>query len=335
MRKGLVYALVLVFGLVLFGVGAPAMAAESKIVVFIDGKELVFSESDGLGVPFIDANSRTMVPIRKTLEMIGAAVNFQDNTVIIEKDGVTVSFVVGGKAYVNGAEYYIDTRAVIVDERSYIPIRFALEPLGYYVSWDAAFNTVVISHTNRPFVLPEEPVDEIARELFEKVLREISRLVLDEGISNMPPPEAFGVDAWSSYGSFVVSYETVWIDGRPYWETNLPYKNLRDYYAKTYTGEALDLILSTRWTEVDGKIYANPQGGASGWGLENIEVKLVAQNGNEYTYEGRFDISIGFVEEYSEIFNETMQFSIKKVEDGYRISSLRDIPDGWLFLIFG
>ena len=39
------------------------------INIFINGKELKFDEKENLGMPFVDENKRTMVPIRKPIQM--------------------------------------------------------------------------------------------------------------------------------------------------------------------------------------------------------------------------------------------------------------------------
>lgn len=123
----------------------PASAAE-PVRVTIDGEAVVF---DGAyGYPYIDSANRTQVPFRKTLETFGCAVSWEDTTrtAIAEKDGVTVRVPIG-QAYieVDDSKVAIDTTAIIVDNRTYLPIRAVLEAFGAQVSWNDTTRCVVVT----------------------------------------------------------------------------------------------------------------------------------------------------------------------------------------------
>ena len=78
------------------------------------------------GIPFIDSNNRTQVPLRMTMESLGAVVdwNQKTQTAVVEKDGIRVEVPIG-KAHIikNGQKIPNDTVAIIRGNRTFIPIR--------------------------------------------------------------------------------------------------------------------------------------------------------------------------------------------------------------------
>jgi hypothetical protein len=124
------------------------ISATQDISVTVETTEIPFSKDDGLGfgVPFIDKNNRVQVPVRKTLEALGATVDYNasDRIVTVALDGVVLRFEIDGKARLNGESYEIDTSATIRDGRTYIPVRYAVEPFGYLVKWDSLKRDVLI-----------------------------------------------------------------------------------------------------------------------------------------------------------------------------------------------
>lgn len=121
---------------------------KAYVTVVLNNRELVFSESENLGVPFIDENNRTLVPLRKPLEAIGAEVSYDglNRSVRVEKDGNIVIIPIDGNIItVNSKEVAMDAKAIIKDSRTYIPIRFIFEALGYDVEWKAGSKIIMIS----------------------------------------------------------------------------------------------------------------------------------------------------------------------------------------------
>lgn len=101
--------------------------------------------------PYIDGNSRTMIPVRFVSEALGADVSWDDNaqTAVISLDGTTVKVPVGSKTITvtksgNTSTVTMDTQAVITDGRTCIPIRFVAEALGAYVGYSNYYDTVEI-----------------------------------------------------------------------------------------------------------------------------------------------------------------------------------------------
>jgi len=117
--------------------------------VVTDNKAVAFTSKDGMGVPFIDKNNRTLVPVRKLLESIGAEVSYtsdeKGNVVSVgaERNGIHIILNIDSNEYsVNGAVLAMDTAAVIKNGRTYIPARPVLEAFGYQVSYSEAGKSV-------------------------------------------------------------------------------------------------------------------------------------------------------------------------------------------------
>ena len=90
----------------------------------------------GDAAPYIDSAWRTMVPVRALAETFGATVNFEDNVVTIVDGDTEIVMTIGETTYtVNGEEQTMDTAPVIGSgDRTYVPVRFVAEALGYTVT---------------------------------------------------------------------------------------------------------------------------------------------------------------------------------------------------------
>ena len=87
--------------------------------------------------PYVDSNWRTMVPIRALAEAFDAKVVYDndDRTVTIDYDGKIIVMTIDESTYtVDGEELTMDTAAVIKGDRTYVPVRFAAEAMGFKVT---------------------------------------------------------------------------------------------------------------------------------------------------------------------------------------------------------
>ena len=119
--------------------------AADEVGISIDGTQVEFTQESGQ--PFIDENNRTQVPFRQTLEAFGATVNWDPDsrTAIAEKDGVIVNVPIGADyIYKGDLQVMNDTKSLIKDGRTYLPIRIVLEAFGADVSFDAQSRTVLV-----------------------------------------------------------------------------------------------------------------------------------------------------------------------------------------------
>lgn len=118
------------------------------ITVVLNNKELVFSNKDGLGTPFIDKRNRIMIPIRKSLEAIGASVDYDEgnSAINVKKGEIAIKISINSNIiFVNGKKAEMNTSAVIRDQRTYIPLRYVFEAFGYKVEWHKNSNTIILS----------------------------------------------------------------------------------------------------------------------------------------------------------------------------------------------
>lgn len=123
-----------------------SLAQQTSSPISIDGKLVEFNTTTGF--PFLDENNRTQVPFRIALEAFGAKVDWQQSTrtAIAEKDGIKVEVQIGAKYILrNGTKIENDTIALIVDGKTYLPIRKVMEAFGATVEWDSNNKTVEIT----------------------------------------------------------------------------------------------------------------------------------------------------------------------------------------------
>ena len=123
-----------------YTVGTADPLAGRTVVMTINSTEYVVNNNiiTGDAAPFVDSNWRTMVPIRALAEAFDAEVIWDDNdrTVTINFDaGTQIVMTVGDDTYtVNDADKTMDTEPVIQGDRTYVPIRFAAEGMGFAVT---------------------------------------------------------------------------------------------------------------------------------------------------------------------------------------------------------
>ena len=122
--------------------------AEDDITVTVNGSVVEFD------VPPQIIKGRTMVPMRKVFEALGARIEWiaemqlviatYKTTVIsmrINADNFTVTDVLNGE----NATKNLDVPAQIIDGRTLIPLRAVSEALGKTVEWDGSTRTAIIT----------------------------------------------------------------------------------------------------------------------------------------------------------------------------------------------
>ncbi|MFZ5969323.1 MAG: glycosyl hydrolase family 18 protein [Bacillota bacterium] len=122
---------------------------KNRIYLVINGHELSFHKDEDMGIPFIDKNSRIQVPVRKSLEMIGAEVSYDERNRIVSavKDNITMEIPIS-KDYIkiNNTTVKMDTKAIIQNGRTYIPLRYVFEGFDYRIEWHGESKTAIISN---------------------------------------------------------------------------------------------------------------------------------------------------------------------------------------------
>lgn len=120
---------------------------DGKLKIEVDGQEIPF-----VNQPFIDSDGRTQVAIRDFCEFLDKRVTWHEETQTVSISSVPASlipindggaggasywFTIGEKQYrINGTYYDMDTSAQIVNNRTYVPLRYLAEAMNYYVAYN-------------------------------------------------------------------------------------------------------------------------------------------------------------------------------------------------------
>lgn len=157
----------------------------------------------------------------------------------------------------------------------------------------------------------EEPTEEELTELFDKAMYEINYLATE-----MP---TFVVSQIFDHEMEFYYDDEIIIDNFPFVRTSKQYSKLKEYYGQTFTGEALDWFMSTKFADVDGTLYCCIAGGATGFGSKAVSIEKLEGNTYQAIYENTY------IDDSTE--EKSTTFSVQKTDAGYRISSIDYCPD--------
>lgn len=157
----------------------------------------------------------------------------------------------------------------------------------------------------------EEPTEEELTELFDKAMYEINYLATE-----MP---TFVVSQIFDHEMEFYYDDEIIIDNFPFVRTSKEYSELKEYYGQTFTGEALDWFMSTKFADVDGTLYCCIAGGATGFGSKAVSIEKLEGNTYQAIYENTY------IDDSTE--EKSTTFSVQKTDAGYRISSIDYCPD--------
>jgi len=162
---GKIGSLILVLVLMISTLGM-VNADSSPIRILQNGQVVQFSQDEGQVV--IDENGRTLVPIRKISELLGAEVGWKSETqTVTVKKGTTLLEVAIGSTSIrsSGKSIPMDTAAKIIHGRTYVPFRAIFENLGYRIIWDPAARTISFEAVSGALAQLDKPVsgDTVAR----------------------------------------------------------------------------------------------------------------------------------------------------------------------------
>lgn len=100
------------------------------------------------------AEGRTMVPVRALVEAVEGEVSYDDGKVTCKANDISLTFApgssevlveyTGGDLPGDGQIFPMDCAPYIKDGRTYVPVRFIAEALGYEVGWDAYYETAIL-----------------------------------------------------------------------------------------------------------------------------------------------------------------------------------------------
>lgn len=131
----------------------PLHQAEAKptIRVYLNNEQVSLAKQP------IMIDDRVFVPVRGVLEKLGVKVswNAKTETITAALEEQKVVLTIGKKeAYKNGALVKLDAPATIVNDTTYVPLRFIGEALGANVTWRSATQSVHINQDQLPFIFP-------------------------------------------------------------------------------------------------------------------------------------------------------------------------------------
>ncbi len=118
--------------------------ATDEIRVYVDNQLLQLED------PPIIQNARTLAPMRALFEALGATVDWEPDTrtAIGKRGNITVRIPIdSSRPTINGRIETIQVAAQIIDNRTYIPLRFVGEAFGDHVQWDGATRSIAITKT--------------------------------------------------------------------------------------------------------------------------------------------------------------------------------------------
>ncbi len=106
-----------------------------EVFTAVDGVKLT-----GLAMPPIILNDYTLVPAREVFEKLGAKVEWKKDIeqVFVTYGNTLVIIPINSEnAYVNGQVKKMDTKAMIINNKTMIPLRFVSTALGFKIEWDS------------------------------------------------------------------------------------------------------------------------------------------------------------------------------------------------------
>ncbi|MFD1886669.1 copper amine oxidase N-terminal domain-containing protein [Paenibacillus wenxiniae] len=139
-----------------------------QVEVLLNARKMAFPDAK----PFQDENSAVMVPIRFISEKLGAKVGYQQSkgkqTVTLKTDKHSVTLTVGSStAVVDGESKTYDSKIIVKQQRTYVPLRLVSEGLGQSVDWDQVGKWVWIGSKDVPKLeelnLKKQPVSTITK----------------------------------------------------------------------------------------------------------------------------------------------------------------------------
>lgn len=168
-----------------------AFCREFPVSLQVDGARIVTD------VQPIIVKDRTLVPFRAVFENMGGTVDWNDaaREAQVSLGNSNVKMWIDSKtAFLNGNQKELDVPALIVDNRTMIPVRFVAESLNCKVEWDDATRTVVIAS-------PEDSSNAVIDKITVKELDDTYRVVVESQdmlgaykTFAYDGPERFGID---------------------------------------------------------------------------------------------------------------------------------------------
>ncbi|MCM3339914.1 copper amine oxidase N-terminal domain-containing protein [Paenibacillus sp. MER TA 81-3] len=137
-------------------------ATQRALEIVLDGNKIPFQEVR----PMMDANNRTLVPLRVVSENLGAKVKWDGKSkkAMIQKGDARIEMKVNDStAYINGEATTFDSRMVMIGSSTFVPLRFVSEAFGTEVEFDKGAYYVYVKTPG--FEKADVKLDEYGREI--------------------------------------------------------------------------------------------------------------------------------------------------------------------------
>lgn len=284
--------------------------ASSDVKVIVNGKGITFPDA----TPYINEDSRTLVPVRFISEALGCSVDWKGEIrqVGIVGRGKDIKLNIGeNKALVDGKKIEFDTKAIIKDDRTFVPLRFVSEAIGAKVEWNGESRTVSIS-TGKTEDREQEgkeskpELERLDRAEVRNVFKELRETTVDPNNTKTFVEPVFVID--TSVESNIDYYEIGLKNMAEYKATGDEYKirfivldkegnehpTLNSYYDET-----------DEWFIQDMTIWRSVNKGKAWWGVRKFYLKEKDWDKKLRIEEGtKFKLKIGIRNETREVEKE-------------------------------
>jgi hypothetical protein len=132
---------------------AAAAGAQAQIVsVSVNGAPVTFTPGP------IERAGRVYVPLRGVFERLGATVVYENGVINANANGRQIALKIGSNlASVNGIAQAVDVAPFVLDQRTYVPLRFISQALGATVTYNSTDRGVAIATLARENGPPAPP----------------------------------------------------------------------------------------------------------------------------------------------------------------------------------
>lgn len=132
-----------------------SVAFASNVYVQLNGEYIDFTDDKGQRVDAQIVNDSTMVPLRKIFELLGATVEWDDDTktAFAVKDNISIKLQIDNsvaEVTKDGVlkKVSLTSKPILINNRTMVPLRFISESLEKQVAWDAREQTAIIIDYN-------------------------------------------------------------------------------------------------------------------------------------------------------------------------------------------
>lgn len=118
------------------------------VLLKLNGAYLIYSSSL---MPYIDENSRTLVPLRIISDSLNGTITWNNQEKIVEmksKDLQISAKLNGHNVTINGHEMEVDTSIILNNGTVMVPIKWVANGLGATFSYNPKYNLVSLDHPN-------------------------------------------------------------------------------------------------------------------------------------------------------------------------------------------